>query len=524
MQPAADQHRGHGPGPDATAAEAEPKVQRAASLIDAAVEATRAERPAPPSRLDRFLRARTPDEMLRAYVASVVPPGRRWSNEDVLSAMARDVARLDELLNDQLNAILHHPRFQEMEASWRGLEMLVDRADGVENLKIRVLNLSWKELARDLERAIEFDQSHFFRKIYSEEFGTPGGEPFGLLIGDYAIRPRPNADHPVDDVATLAAVSHVAAAAFAPFVASVHPSMFELEDFADLQRPLDLASTFDRVEYLKWRAFRETEDARFVGLTLPRILLREPYADDGTRTDGFLFREEASGGVGHYLWGNAAFALGSVVVQAIDRTGWPADIRGVHAGEEAGGLVPGLAVHHFATETEPLAPKASTDVVITDLQEKAISELGFIPLCQCAGSDRCAFYSNSSVQKPRRYDERGATMNARMSAMLQYILCVSRFAHYLKVAARDKIGAFSEAPQVEDLLSRWLKRYVTSDPEARPEVKAQYPLREARVQVREHPDKPGSYLCVAHLWPHFQLEELSTTVRVTTVLAPAQPS
>ncbi len=345
-----------------------------------------------------------------------------------------------------------------------------------------------------------------------------------MLIGDYEIRPRPAADHPVDDIGVLTAVSHVAAAAFAPFIAGVHPAMFDMEQFSDLERPLNLTKTFEQLEYLKWRAFRETEDARFVGLAMPRVLMRRPYEDDGSRVDGFLFGEEVAGRDRRkYLWGSAAYAFGAVLARAFAQTGWLASIRGATRGSDGGGLVPGLPVHSFSTDKEGIVPKCSTDVIITDLQEQELGELGFIPLCHCRDTELSVFYANHSVQKPKKYDDLPATMNARMSSMLQYMLCVSRFAHYLKVAARDKIGSFTEAAQCERFLHDWFQRYVTADADASPQVKAEYPLREARVQVREHPGKPGCYLCVAHLWPHFELDELTASVKVTTELTPGRP-
>ncbi len=431
------------------------------------------------------------------------------------------MAHLDRLLAEGVNAILHHPRFQKLEAAWRGLKYLTEQAEGAENVKIRLLSVSWNELSRDLERAIEFDQSQLFRKIYSDEFGTPGGEPFGLLLGDYEIRPRPSAEHPIDDVAALGAVSQVAAAAFAPFVAGVHPSMFGLDQFTELEQPLQLAKPFEQLEFLKWKTFRQSEDARFVGLTLPRVLMRLPYEDGGGRATGFRFAEDTAVR-SDYLWGNAAFAFGGVVIRAFAESGWLAGIRGVERDSEKGGLAPGLPVHCFATDKQGVARKCSTDVVVGDFQEQELSELGFIPLCHCVDTEYSAFYSNQSVQIPKRYDEPAATMNARISAMLQYMLCVSRFAHYLKVAARDKIGSFAEAGECEDYLNRWLQQYVTSDGDAPPEVKAKYPLREAGVRVRESPGKPGSYQCVAHLWPHFGLDEATTALRITTELTPPQ--
>jgi type VI secretion system ImpC/EvpB family protein len=443
----------------------------------------------------------------------------------ILQMLGRDVARLDALLSDQVNAILHHAEFQKLEASWRGLRYLVDQAVDVENVKIRMLGVSWKELARDLEHAIEFDQSQLFHRIYDDEFGAPGGEPFGVLLGDYEIRPSLSAEHPIDDVATLTGISHVAAAAFAPFVATVHPAMFGLDEFTGLEQPLNLGRTFQQLDYLKWKAFRDTEDSRFVGLTLPHILLRLPYEDDVSRVDGFRFHEAVAGpDRKKYLWGNAAYGFGAVLIRAFGESGWLANIRGSQRDVVGGGVVTGLPAHSFSTDKLGVAVKCSTDTIITDVQEQEMAELGFLSLCHSKDTNASAFYTSQSVQAPKRYDELAATMNARFSAMLQYMLCVSRFAHYLKILARDKVGTFLEAGDCEDYLHRWLMQYVSADNEASPQVKAEYPLRDASVRVRSQPGKPGSYLCVAHLWPHSEFDELSVSIRVTTELTPVQPN
>ncbi len=422
---------------------------------------------------------------------------------------------------------MHHPRFQRLEASWRGLYFLAEQADGAEGVKVRVLSASWKELARDLDRAIEFDQSQLFTKVYSDEFGTPGGEPFGVLLGDYEIWPRPSAAHPVNDIEALQKISGVAAAAFAPFVAGAHPAMFGLDRFAELDRPLNLARAFDQMEYFHWNNLRQEEDVRFVGLTMPRVLMRLPYEDDGTRADGFRFREDVTApDRSGYLWGTAVYAFGAVLVQTFAKSGWLAEIRGVKTGEAAGsaggGVVNGLPVHSFSTDKQGVVPKCSTDAMITDYQEQDLGELGFLPLCHCQGTELSVFYTNQSIQKAKKYDTPAATMNARISAMLQYILCASRFAHYLKVMARDKIGSFQEAGECEEYLHNWLQQYVTSDAEASPATKARFPLREARVKVEENRSRPGSYLCTAHLWPHFQLDGLTAAIRLRTELAPVR--
>jgi type VI secretion system ImpC/EvpB family protein len=327
----------------------------------------------------------------------------------------------------------------------------------------------------------------------------------------------------MDDLDALRNVSQVAAAAFAPFIASADPSLLGLDSFAELQRPMNLAEIFEQPEYAKWRSLRASEDSRFVGLTMPRILMRLPYKDESSRVDRFRFAEDTSGrGIGGYLWGNAAYAFGAVLIRAFSQSGWLADIRGVRRDLEEGGLVTGLPVESFGTDRQGVAIKSCTDVVITDVQENHISELGFMPLCQCKGTDYAAFYSNASIQKPATYDEQYATANAKISAMLQYMLCVSRVAHYLKVMGREKVGSFMEAQDCESFLNEWLQKYTTHDEDAPQEIKARYPLREARAEVREQPGKPGSYYCVVRLQPHYQLDNMASTIAMTTELAPAE--
>jgi type VI secretion system protein ImpD len=384
-----------------------------------------------------------------------------------------------------------------------------------------MLNVSWAELARDVGRALEFDQSTLFRKVYEDEFGMPGGEPFGVLIGDYQIRHQASADHPVDDVSVLTAISQIAAAAFAPFIGAVHPSVLGIDQFSELERPLNLSRLFEQKEYLSWRSFRETPDARFVGLTLPRVLMRLPYEEGADSAERFSFREEVNApGGGNYLWGNAAYTFGAVLTRSYARSRWMADIRGVRRGEEGGGMVTGLPSPDFDTDADGVALKFPTDIAITDLHERALAELGLIPLCVCKDTEYCAFYGNQSVQKPTVYAEASATANARISAMLQYILCASRFAHYLKMIGRDKTGAMTDPYELSNYLSNWLVKYTLDDANASPEMKARYPLRGFEVNVREQPGKPGAYFCELLLLPHSQWDELSLGVRLVTDMAP----
>ena len=386
-----------------------------------------------------------------------------------------------------------------------------------------MLSVTWAELCRDLSRAIEFDQSHVFQKVYSDEFGMPGGEPFGVLIGDYEVRHTRSREHPTDDIAGLRGMAHVAAAAFAPFITGCAPAMLGLDDFGALSQPLNLPRTFQLAEYAAWRAFQEMEDARFVGITLPRVLMRLPYADDGSRGDGFRFHEDVEGSdLGRYLWGPAAYAFAGVLIRAFSHHGWFAEIRGTDRDVEEGGIVEGLPVQSFGTDRPGVAIKYSTDVSVSERQEMELSELGFIPLSKCKDTEYSAFFSNQSAHRPKTYDRSVATMNARLSSMLQYILCVSRFSHYIKVIGRDRTGSFASAEELQQFIYNWLFNYVTSSPGGSLDQRARYPLSEAGVQVRELPGRPGTFTCIAHLKPHFQLDQVTSSFRLVTELPSPQ--
>lgn len=436
----------------------------------------------------------------------------------ILQALDRDIAALDRLLGEQVNAILHHPRLQRLEALWRGVQFLCGHAEAYDKVKIRLLDITWPEVCRDLERAADFDQSQLFQKIYEEEFGMPGGEPFGILVGDYQVSHRRNPPHNTDDVAALKGMAQIAAAAFCPFVVGAAPALFGADSFTDLAAGSDLTSAFRGPDYARWRSLQDGEDARFIGVTLPHVLMRLPYGHDQQRPDGFRFAEDTSRR-GDYLWGHAGFAFASVVMRAFGLHGWFAEIRGTERDRESGGLVTGLPVHCFATDRRGLAIKYSTDLSLSEEQEKQLSDLGFVPLMKCKDTDYSAFYSNSSLQSPRVYDRAVATANARLSAMLQYIFCVSRFAHYIKVLGRDRTGSFATPDDCEVFLNKWLVQFVTGNDDASPSLKARFPLREASVQVREAPGRPGVYLSVIHLKPHYQLDQVVSAFRLTTEVA-----
>jgi type VI secretion system protein ImpD len=449
---------------------------------------------------------------IRAVHGPEIPP-----RDELTAVLQAAIADIDRALSQQLCAVIHHARFRALEASWRGLKFLVEQTGDIDNLKIRVLAVTWRELARDLERAIEFDQSQLFRKVYSDEFGTPGGEPFGVLLGDYYVAHRPHGEQPVDDVTVLKGIAAVATAAFAPFIAGAHPALFGLDSFVDLERPFDIARVFQSADYIRWNSLREIEEARFVGLTLPRILMREPWRDDPRRVDGFRFREHASATDGsERLWANACYAFGAVLARSFGQSGWLASIRGVERGAQGGGLVSGLAQACAPTDAAGVAPLPPTELVVSDMLEKQLSDLGLIALCHCPGTPWAAFYSTPSLQQPRSFDKPDARVNAKLSAMLQYIFCTSRFAHYIKMIGRDRQGSFTDAEGLQRYLTDWLAQFTLSDEEASSELQARHPLRAASVTVRDVPGKPGAYYSIIHLRPHFQLDDLSTSLKLVT--------
>jgi type VI secretion system protein ImpC len=447
-------------------------------------------------------------DMIKRFVTEVLAGSITIATDTEAMINAR-IAQIDHLLSIQLNEILHHADFQKLEGTWRGLKYLLSQTETSSNLKIKVLNVSKKELLRDLQRAPEFDQSALFKKVYEEEFGVFGGAPFGALIGDYEFGKSGQ------DIELLEKISQVASSAHAPFLTAASPDMFNLDSFTQLDAPRDLGKIFDTTEYAKWKSFRESDDSRYVALTAPRMLLREPFGRATVPVEAFDYEERVDG-TDHdkYLWGNAAWALGARVTQAFAKYGWCATIRGV----ESGGLVEGLPVHNFRTDSGDVAMKCPTETPITDRREKELADLGFAPLVHQKGTDKAAYFSVQSAQKPKVYDNPAATANARISAQLPYIFAVSRFAHYLKAMMRDKIGGYMSRDEASSFLNRWIAQYVVSNDSAGFATKAQYPLKEARVDVVEIPGKPGAYRAVAFLRPHFQLDELTVSLRLVADL------
>jgi type VI secretion system protein ImpC len=449
-------------------------------------------------------------DLVKEFVSQILQ-GAIGIKPDTEAMINARIAQIDELLSNQLNEVMHAPEFQKLEGSWRGLKYTLDRSETSDKLKIRVMNVSKKELLRDLQRAPEFDQSALFKKVYEEEYGIFGGAPFAALVGDYEFGKHPQ------DTELLEKISNVAAAAHAPFLTAASPDLLSLESFAQLGQPRDLSKVFDTTEYVKWKSFRQSEDSRYVGLALPHILMRLPYGKETCPVEAFGYEERVDGSDhSKYLWGNAAYALATRLTNAFALYGWCAAIRGV----EGGGLVEGLPSHTFRTDEGDIALKCPTEIAITDRREKELADQGLVPLVHCKGTDYAAFFSVQSAQKPKLYDKDSANASARLSAQLPYILAVSRFAHYLKSMMRDKIGSFMSRSQCETFLNNWIRNYTIADDDAPAAVKAKNPLREARVDVVDVPGKPGAYRAIAYLRPHYQLDELSVSLRLVADLPP----
>ncbi|HUD65485.1 MAG TPA: type VI secretion system contractile sheath large subunit [Candidatus Sulfotelmatobacter sp.] len=449
--------------------------------------------------------------LIKEFVAQVLE-GSMALGRDADQMISARVAQIDHLISLQLNEVLHNPQFQKLESTWRGLKYLLDQSETGSMLKIRILNASKKDLLRDLQRAPEFDQSAMFKKVYEEEYGIFGGEPFGALVGDYEFSKHP------EDLELLEKVSQVAASAHAPFLSAASSELLNMPSFTALDQPRDIGKIFDSTEYAKWKGFRESEDSKYVCLTCPRILMRLPWGKETAPVEGFSF-EEGVDGTDHnkYLWGNAAYALAAKMTQAFSTYGWCVAIRGV----EGGGLVDGLPSHTFRTDEGDVALKCPTEIAITDRREKELADQGLVPLVHCKGTDKAAFFSIQSCNRPKLYDSDTATANARISAQLPYMMATCRFAHYLKAMMRDKIGGFMSRDECYRFLNRWIGQYVTQDDQASQTAKAKFPLREARVDVEEVKGKPGVYRAIAYLRPHFQLDELNVSLRLVAELPAA---
>ncbi len=474
-------------------------TEESVSLLDQAIGATKQTEP---ERVQELMKTLT-EQALAGTVSF---------SKNLTVTFNKAIDEIDKKISEQLAEIMHHEKFTKLEGSWRGLHYLVSNSLTGTDLKIRVMNASKKEVAKDMAKAVDFDQSQTFKKIYENEFGMAGGEPYGALIGDYFF------DNGPEDVEFLRNMSNVAAGAFAPFISAADCGMFGMESYGELSKPRDLKQKFESTEYMKWRGFRDSDDSRFVTLTMPRVLARVPYGAATKQVEEFNYEEAPYSDTGaalpmehdDYCWMNAAYALGARMTQAFAESGWCTAIRGA----EGGGKVTDLPTHVFTSDDGDMDAKCPTEIGITDRREKELSDLGFLPLCHYKNTDYSVFFGGQTTQRPKMYDQPAATENAAISARLPYIMATSRFAHYLKVMARDKIGSFMEASDCESWLNKWISNYVNATEGAGQEMRAKYPLREALVEVKEIPGAPGSYNAVAYLRPWLQFEELSTSMRL----------
>jgi type VI secretion system protein ImpC len=435
---------------------------------------------------------------------------------DVVESINAMIAAIDQKMSAQINAIVHHPDFQQLEAAWRGLHHLVNNTETDEMLKIRVMNISKKEVHKTLRKfkGTAWDQSPIFKKLYEEEFGQLGGEPYGALVGDYYF------DHSAPDVEMLGEMSKIAAAIHAPFISGTAPSLFQMESWQELSNPRDLTKIFTTPEYASWRSLRESEDARYVGLTMPRFLARRPYGAKTNPVEEFNFEEDTAGADSNkYTWANAAYAMAVNINRSFKMYGWCSRIRGI----ESGGSVEGLPTHAFPTDDGGVDMKCPTEIAISDRREAELAKNGFMPLIHKKNSDFAAFIGAQSLQKPGTYDDPDATANANLAARLPYLFATCRFAHYLKCIVRDKIGSFKERDDMQTWLQGWILQYVDGDPKhSSEETKSKKPLAAAEVVVEEVEGNPGYYTSKFFLRPHYQLEGLTVSLRLTSKLPSAK--
>lgn len=433
-------------------------------------------------------------------------------SDDAVKSIEAIIAELDRKLTEQVNQILHNSDFQALEGTWRGLHHLVSNTETDETLKIRVMNISKKEVSKTLKKfgGAAWDQSPLFKKLYEEEYGSPGGEPYGCLIGDYHF------DHSAPDVEILSGMAQIAAAAHAPFIAGADPGVMNMDSWQELANPRDLTKIFGTAEYASWRSLRESDDSKYLGLAMPRFLSRIPYGAKTNPVEEFAFEEDTEGADhSKYTWSNSAYTMGVNITRAFKQFGWCTRIRGV----ESGGMVEGLPVHTFPTDDGGVDMKCPTEIAITDRREAELAKNGFMPLSHWKNTDYAVFVGAQSLHKPAEYDDPDATANANLGARLPYLFATTRFAHYLKCIVRDKIGSFKERADMEKWLNNWIMQYVEPDPSnATEEAKARRPLAAAEVIVEEVEGNPGYYSSKFFLRPHYQLEGLTVSLRLVSKL------
>ena len=461
-------------------------------------------------------RAKEEVESAVSTLAQYVLKGVSTVSDDAIKSIQSIIAEIDRKLTDQVNLILHNAEFQKLESAWRGLHYMVNNTETDELLKIRVMNISKKELAKTLKKfkGTSWDQSPLFKKIYEEEFGQFGGEPFGCLMGDYHF------DHSPQDVELLAQIAQISAASHAPFITGVSPSTLQMDSWSELANPRDLTKIFSTPDYAAWRSLRESDDARYIGMAMPRFLSRLPYGAKTDPVDEFDFEEDTeAANSSNYTWSNAAYAMATNINRSFKLYGWCSRIRGI----ESGGAVENLPVHSFPTDDGGVDMKCPTEIAISDRREAELAKAGFMPLIHKKNSDFAAFIGAQSLQKPAEYDDPDATANANLAARLPYLFATCRFAHYLKCIVRDKIGSFKEKDDMQKWLNNWIMNYVDGDPANSSETtKAMKPLAAAEVVVEEVEGNPGYYTSKFFLRPHYQLEGLTVSLRLVSKLPSAK--
>jgi type VI secretion system protein ImpC len=461
-------------------------------------------------------RAREEVETAVRTLASQVLEDKDLIADDAVNSINAIVAEIDRKLAEQINLIMHNPQFQALESSWRGLHYLINNTETDEMLKIKVFNISKKDLAKTLKKykGTAWDQSPIFKKVYEVEYGQLGGEPYGCLVGDYYF------DHSAPDVELLSGMAQIAAASHAPFIAAASPTTMQMDSWGELANPRDLTKIFQTPEYAAWRSMRDSDDSKYVGLAMPRFLSRMPYGAKTNPVEEFEYEEDTTGAdSSKYTWCNAAYAMAVNINRAFKLYGWCSRIRGV----ESGGAVEGLPVHTFPSDDGGVDMKCPTEIAISDRREAELAKNGFMPLIHRKNSDIAAFIGAQSLNKPAEYDDPDATANANLAARLPYMFACCRFAHYLKCIVRDKIGSFKERADMERWLSNWILNYVDGDPaNSSEETKARKPLAAAEVVVEEVEGNPGYYTSKFFLRPHYQLEGLTVSLRLVSKLPSAK--
>lgn len=433
-------------------------------------------------------------------------------SDDALRTIESIVAEIDKKLTEQVNLILHHEDFQQLESAWRGLHYLVNNTETDEMLKIRVMNISKKEAHKTLRKfkGTAWDQSPLFKKFYEEEFGQFGGEPYGSIVADYHF------DHSPPDVELLGEMAKIAAAAHAPLITGAKPELFQMDSWSELANPRDLTKIFQTPEYAAWRSLRESEDSKYVGLAMPRFLGRLPYGSKTDPVEAFAFEEDTEGAdSSKYGWVNAAYGMAVNINRSFKEYGWCSRIRGI----ESGGAVENLPSHTFPTDDGGVDQKCPTEIAISDRREAELAKNGMMPLIHRKNSDLAAFIGAQSLHKPAEYDDDDATANANLAARLPYLFATCRFAHYLKCIVRDKVGSYKSRDDMQAWLQDWINQYVDLNSESSPEeVKARQPLAAAEVVVEDVEGNPGYYTSKFFLRPHYQLEGLSVSLRLVSKL------